>query len=174
VISMASNTVDKSKLLENTELDKYILSFKRDVPNFYDDDICDVILVPVEGGTIRVFHHKPKNVRSQRPIVFIPGFGTATQSWRDFHFTHHGDTEYYHIESREKISANIKRDKKADLSIDRLAKDIAAVIDFVGLTNSDYVLVGTCMAGGVLLYGAISQILQPPTMIAFDPFTKWT
>ena len=165
-------TLSKKK---NTEdLDSFILSYKRDVPNFYDEGESEVLHVPVEDGVIRVYHHKPKMVKTKRPIIFIPGFGTTLQSWRDFHKTHHGFAEYYHIETRDKKSGQIRRHIKVDLTIDRIAKDIANVIEFVGLTDQKYVIVASCMNGGVLLHGLIKEYFNPSTAIVFDPFTKWT
>jgi len=156
------------------DLDQFILSYKQDVPNFYEEGICEIIQVPVEGGTLKVYHNKPEIMKTKRPIVFVPGFGTTPRSWREFHYSHHGFAEYYYIETREKKSAEIKRNRKADFSILQFTKDIATTLDFLGLTGKDYVLVATCMCGGVLLMGLIEKILNPPTVVVLDPFTKWT
>ncbi|NHJ86143.1 MAG: alpha/beta hydrolase [Asgard group archaeon] len=159
---------------ENTLADNFVLNYKRDVPNFFDENQSEIIEVPVEDGYIRVFHHKPKEVKAKKPIIFLPGFGTAAYSWREFHHTHHNIAEYYHIETRDKKSAQIKRHIKVDFTIDRITHDIADVIKYIDCNNKDYILMGACLCGGVLLYGLIHDILNPPTVIAFDPFTKWT
>ncbi|HUT79956.1 MAG TPA: alpha/beta hydrolase [Candidatus Bathyarchaeia archaeon] len=157
-----------------SSLDEFIFEYKRDVPNFYDENESMIYDIPVDGGTIRVYHHKPQNITAKRPIVFLPGFATTPEIWSIFHKTHHGNTEYYHIETREKNSAHIERKRKTDLSINRFALDVAKVINFFGLDNNDYVLFGTCLCGGVVLHGLINKILNPPTTIVFDPFVKWT
>lgn len=156
-----------------SSLDEFVLQYKRDVPNFYDENESTIYDIPVEGGTIRVYHHKPQNATAKRPIIFLPGFATTPEIWSIFHKTHHGKSEYYHIETRDKKSAQIKRNRKVDLTMNRIAIDIATVIDYFGLNNTDYVLFGTCMCGGVVLQGLIEKTLNPPTTIVFDPFAKW-
>jgi pimeloyl-ACP methyl ester carboxylesterase len=171
---MNQNSITNNNIQQIKKLDDFILSYKRDVPNFFDENESEIVYVPVKGGEIRVYHHKPETVNTERPIVFIPGFGSPQINWQDFHHSHHGNTEYIHIESREKKSANIERKRTADFTIDRLALDIKAVIDYLGLSGKDYVLIGSCLSGGVILHGLIHKHLNPPTVIAFDPFCKWT
>ncbi|MBD3190861.1 MAG: hypothetical protein GF308_09470 [Candidatus Heimdallarchaeota archaeon] len=149
-------------------------SRRRTVPNFYDEGVGEKIYVPVPGAELRTFHHKPKQITVKRPIVFIPGFGTTAEIWREFHQTHHGFAEYFHIETREKKPCQLKRTRNTDLSLNRLAKDLTEVINFFGLSGQDYVLMASCMTGGVVLRGLIEGYLDPPTTIILDPFTKWT
>jgi pimeloyl-ACP methyl ester carboxylesterase len=171
---MNQNSITNNNKQQAKELDDFISSYKRDVPNFYDENESEIVYVPVNGGEIKVYHHKPEPVNTKRPIIFIPGFGMAPLMWREFHHTHHGKIEYVHIETRDKKSANIERNRKADLTIDRFAQDIVSVIDYLGLSGKDYVLMGSCLSGGVILHGIIQKYLNPPTTIVFDPFCKWT
>ena len=174
VSEMTLDNYKRNNFEYSNELDDFILSYKRDVPNFYEEGECEILCIPVEDGFLKVFHHKPANIKTKRPIVFVPGFGTATEIWREFHHTHHGYAEYYHIETRDKKSSEIKKYHRADFTIDRIAKDVANVIEFIGLKGKDYILMGTCMNGGVVLQGLINKHFSPPTTIIFDPFTKWT
>lgn len=157
------------------ELDKpeVLSQFKRDVPNFYDKGECDEFYVPVKDGEIRVFHHKPSKVKTQRPIIFIPGFATTPFSWREYHHSHHYYAEYFHIETRDKKSSRINNHKNVDFTIKQIAEDINDVLHHLGLENKDYVLMGACMCGGMILTGLIHKILNPPTAVVLDPFTKW-
>ncbi|NHK30674.1 MAG: alpha/beta hydrolase [Asgard group archaeon] len=170
---MKQNNMTNNNKPQMKKLDNFIMSYKRDVPNFYDENESKIIYVPVKGGEIKIYHHKPDIVNAKRPIIFIPGFGMAPLMWREFHHTHHGKIEYIHIESRDKKSAKIKRNRTADLTIDRFAYDIVNVIDYLGLTSKDYVLMGSCLSGGVILHGLIQKYMNPPTVIVFDPFCKW-
>ncbi|MBN1328355.1 MAG: hypothetical protein JXA54_02670 [Candidatus Heimdallarchaeota archaeon] len=132
----------------DSSLDEFISKYERDVPNFYDENESMIYNIPIEDGTIRVYHHIPQNETAKRPIVFLPGFATTPDIWSDFHKTHHNNTEYYHIETREKKSANIKRKRKIDFTVNRFALDVAKVIDFFDLNSRDYILFGTCFSGG--------------------------
>ncbi|MCF2143792.1 MAG: alpha/beta hydrolase [Candidatus Heimdallarchaeota archaeon] len=174
-MTVAENSQGETlRIRSSTDVDKFVLSFRQDAPTFYAEGVCNVFYVPVEGGQLRVFHHKPKKVKAKRPIVFVPGFGTTPWSWQEFHRAHHGLAEYFYIETRDKKSSIIKRNRKTDMTIERLAKDVAEVIDYLGLRDKDFVLIATCLSGGALLTGLIKKTLKAPTVVVFDPFTKWT
>ncbi|MEA2070140.1 MAG: hypothetical protein U9O98_02520 [Asgard group archaeon] len=157
-----------------SDIFEIVANFERNVPNFYDEGVCEIKYIPVENGEIRVFHHKPEKVKTKRPIVFAPGFATAPYIWREFHYPQHDFLEYYHIETRDKKSSKIKNRRNADFSIEQIAKDIGTIINYLNLAKKDYVLVGTCMCGGAILTGLINEFFNPPTTIVLDPFTKWT
>lgn len=161
-------SADKKTIIENL-----LSEYRRDIPTFYDEGESEVFYVPVEDGEIRVFHHKPEKIVYPRPIIFVPGFATTPWGWREFHQTHHNFVEYYHIETRDKKSNRIKRHRKVNYRIPQIAKDIAEVIKYFKLEEKDYILMGACMGGGVILQGLINKDLNPPIAIAFDPFTKW-
>ena len=171
---MKANTNESNFGTKNPELDQLIDTYRNEVPNFYEEGISAILYVPVNDGEIKVFHYKPEKQTSKRPIIFLPGFGTTPLTWRDFHIAQHEKNEYYYVETRDKKSANIRRYRKTDLTINQIAKDIAQVVDFLGLSNQDYILMGACLSGGVILQGLIHNHLSPPTSILFDPFTKWT
>ncbi len=158
----------------NQELNILLDSNRVEAPNFYDNGICDIFYVPVKDGELKVYHYKPEKQISVRPIIFLPGFATTPLTWQDFHIAHHGKNEYFYVETREKESANIRRHRKADLTINQLALDVAQVIDYLGYTDQDYILMGNCLCGGVILLGLIQGFISPPTAIVFDPFAKWT
>ncbi|MCK5047488.1 MAG: hypothetical protein KAS22_12960, partial [Candidatus Heimdallarchaeota archaeon] len=109
-------------------------------PDFYEEGECEQFYIPVDGGEIRVFHRKPKNITAKRPILFIPGYSTTPWSWRGFPKPIHNNTEYYFLETREKASSRIKRNRKTNLTVDQKAKDVAGAIKHLGLDKRDFVL----------------------------------
>ncbi len=172
IVTISENEF-KITSIQVQKVEELILKHKRDTPNFYDEGESEIFHVPVEDGEIRVFHHKPKKILTKRPILFIPGFGTTPWTWRQFHHTHHGYAEYYHLETRDKKSNRIRRHRKVNFTVDQIAKDIAEVIKFTGLDKRDYVLMAACMTGGAILQGLIKGYFKPPTAIVFDPFVEW-
>lgn len=168
-----TNEFEKSDS-KHEQMAKLIQTHRRDVPDFYEQGESSVMYIPVDDGEIRVFHHIPKETKTKRPIVFIPGFGTTPKSWREFHHTHHNIGEYYHIETRDKQSSKIKRHRKVNFTVDQIARDVGKAINYLGLDKRDYLILGTCFNGGVVLHGILSGYFDPPTIIVFDPFTKWT
>ena len=158
---------------QKKKMNKLIVQNDKETPYFYEEGVCDIIYVPVEGGELRVFHHKPKKPKSKRPVLFIPGFGTSPWSWRHFGVAGHERIEYYFIESREKGSSRIKKRFKAKMDADQTAKDIAQVISFLGLKDNDFVLYGASYVGGAMLMGLAKKYFTAPTIINFDPLSSW-
>ena len=145
----------------------------KDAPDFYEEGECEQFYIPVDDGEIRVFHRKPKNITAKRPILFIPGYSTTPWSWRGFPKPIHNNTEYYFLETREKASSRIKRNRKTNLTVDQKAKDVAAAIKHLGLDKRDFVLYGTSYCSGVVLQGLIQKYFTAPTIIVFDPLCLW-
>jgi pimeloyl-ACP methyl ester carboxylesterase len=158
---------------QKNKLEKLLIKGKRDVPSFCAKGINEELFIPVKDGELRVFHHKPTKITSQRPIVFIPGYIAAPETWVDFHKPHHGFTEYYYIESREKTSSRIKRHRKVQLTVKQSAKDLQQVLEQLDLLGKDYVLMGSSFGGAIILQALIDKLIDPPTIITFDPITKW-
>ena len=142
------------------------------VPYFYEEGVCDSFYIPVEAGEIRVFHHKPKNPITKRPILFVPGFGTSMWAWREFSLPFVEQGEFYFLETREKKSSKFKHRLKADMSLKQVAKDINTGIQHLDLDKKDYVLFGTSFCGGAILKGLIDKIMTARTIVLFDPFFK--
>ena len=146
---------------------------RRDVPTFLDEGSCEILYVPIDDGELRVFHHKPENQTTKRPVVFIPGYVAAPSTWTDFHIPHHGFGEYYYLETREKRSSRIKRTRQTTMTITRTAYDVGVALENLGLTKKDYVLASSSYGGAVILDGLINKYFDPPTTFVHDPIVKW-
>lgn len=171
---------------------------------------AEEIYVPVEAGRIRVLHHVPEaeegageepdsgknggiETEAQRPVVFLPGWGTVPEGFRDFFDEIDERLEYYYVETREKNSSILDR-KAAKLDMDTMAEDIGAVLDYVGLApagqqasrekqgprpeGGDFLLMGTCWGSTVIAHGLARGILSAPTVVLFEPmhrlwFPRW-
>jgi pimeloyl-ACP methyl ester carboxylesterase len=158
---------------QRLEINKLVESGRRDVPPFYDEGECEIIYYPVTDGELKVFHHKPEKKESKRPIVFLPGYISAPPSWVDFPRTHHGISEYYYLESREKASSKLRRHRKLKFTIEESARDLQKAIKHLGLENKDYVLFATSYGGAIVLQAISEELINPPTVIVFDPAVKW-
>ncbi len=150
---------------------------EREVPNFWESHTTEILYAPVDDGEIRIYHFKPDNPISKRPLVFIPGWGGTEMGYVDFYEVIHDRVECYYIETREKRSSKLDR-KKAKMDMNQKAKDIQTTINHLELNKRDFVLFGTCWGGAILLQGLIEGIIDAPTIITHDPmhtlwFPKW-
>ncbi|MHA1220543.1 MAG: alpha/beta fold hydrolase, partial [Candidatus Heimdallarchaeota archaeon] len=159
---------------QEANINELVEEHYRDVPLFYEDGICEVLFVPVEGAELRVLHHKPKNPVTQRPVLFASGFGTSPWSWRHFNTPMYEKGEYYFLETREKSTSKIlTKRRKTNLTIDQHAKDLAIVIEHLGLTKRDFILFGTSFTGGVMITGLANDYFTAPTIVVHDPLVDW-
>ncbi len=158
---------------QEEKMDQLISEHNQEVSFYYEKGVCEIIFVPIENGELRVFHHKPKNPVSKRPVLFLPGFGTSPWSWRHFSTPMHEKAEYYILESREKSSSITHKRRKAKMSIDQIAKDLAEAIQYLGLAEKDFVLFGSSFSGGVIMAGLLEGYFDAPTIAVHDPIKDW-
>ncbi|NHJ83864.1 MAG: alpha/beta hydrolase [Asgard group archaeon] len=154
-------------------IDNFIEENRQKAKYFHEERESEVLFVPIEDGELRVFHHKPKNQTTKRPIVFFPGFGNPPLVWQDFGLPIHNKGEYYVIETREKKSSKLKKSRKIKFSIDQMAKDVGEVLKYLKLEGTDYILMSASFCGGVLLQGLVKKYYNPGTVVALDPFPKF-
>lgn len=171
--SLLTLTAEQEKkvksLLDETRQEASKTWWESDIETFY---------VPVRDGELRVFHWKPKNPISKRPIVFVPGWGIPPVCYNDFYEVLYNKAECYYIETREKGSSRMSsRRTRFDLS--QKAKDVTEVLKFFGLTeDKDFILVAPCWGSAIILQGLLDGNVKAPTIIAVDPmhtlwFPKW-
>ncbi|MFW9922222.1 MAG: alpha/beta fold hydrolase [Candidatus Thorarchaeota archaeon] len=170
---MSKDNQEKMTKEQYQQVEKLISFHNRDVPFFYDEGVCEVSYVPIKDGELRVFHHKPENSFSKRPILFVPGFGTSPWSWRLFSTPLYQKCEYYFLETREKGSSKMNRRRHVKFSIDQTAKDIGEVIKYLELDKKDFILMGASYCGGVVLQGLVKKYYSAPTVIVFDPLPSF-
>jgi pimeloyl-ACP methyl ester carboxylesterase len=159
------------------KIHEMLITTERKVPNFWEIDTTESLYVPVDDGKIRVYHFKPNNPISIRPLVFIPGWGGTEEGFMDFYEVIHDKVECYYVETREKRSSRLDR-KRAKMDMSQKARDIRDVINYLELDKKDFVLYGTCWGGAIVLQGLIDGVINAPTIITNDPmhtlwFPKW-
>lgn len=158
------------KHLQNVE--QLIQSVKQPINDFWSKIDCKVSFIPVDNGEIRLIHHKPENPIGIRPILFIAGWGTSPEVFLDFYEVFYNRVEFYFLETREKNSSRLMK-KRAKITMTQNAKDIKKALDYLNLDqSSDFILMGSCWGGSIILHGLILREFTAPTIITFDPMHK--
>ena len=80
-------------------IDNFIEENRQKTKYFHEEGESEILNIPVGDGELRVFHHKPKDQLTKRPIVFFPGFGNPPLVWQDFGLPIHNKGEYFVIET---------------------------------------------------------------------------
>jgi hypothetical protein len=147
-------------------------------PRFWETG--EEIWVRTGGAELRVIHCPRAGTGTgpqPRPIVLVPGFGVIPEGFQEFYRAVHGKAEFFYIETREKGSARLL--PGADMSMGRMAKDLAELLAAVGLgPGTDYVMAATCWGATIALEGLLAGTLRLPTLLACDPmhalyFPRW-
>lgn len=147
-------------------------------PGFWETGEGEEIRVPVRGGDIRVFACRPTHPEARRPIVLVPGWGVVPEGFLEFYQLIHGKTEFYYVETREKRSSRFGV-RHPDMSPAQSARDIGDALDALGLRGRrDFVLVGACWGGALIIQGLLDGTIDAPTVVTFDPihrlwFPRW-
>jgi pimeloyl-ACP methyl ester carboxylesterase len=150
----------------------------RDIPRFWEPGFGEERYIPVGDAEIRVLHFRPPHPQAVRPIVLVPGWGAIPEGFQDFYAVVHGKAELFYLETREKGSCRILN-PRADMSVSRSAQDIQAALEALGLAERrDFVLLGSCWSGAIILQGLLEGTLKAPTIVTTDPmhalwFPRW-
>jgi pimeloyl-ACP methyl ester carboxylesterase len=106
-----------------------------------------------DGVELRLYHWQPENPASETPIFFVAGWVSAIEGWVDMVRALVSRRPVYYLESREKRSARITRRRltREDFTIQRMADDIVAACDRIGLDTSSVVFAGSSMGSTSIL-----------------------
>ena len=153
---------------------------QHDVPPFWKESTCESFYVQVEDAEIQVYHITPPNPVANRPVVFVPGWGGIPSGYTDMYEVLHGKVELYYIETREKSSSILHNRRKAKFTMNQKARDVGAVLSYMKFEEEgkDYVLLGPCWGGAIVLQGLMDGSIHAPTVVVMDPmhrlwFSKW-
>ncbi|MHA1442835.1 MAG: hypothetical protein ACTSPK_13390 [Candidatus Heimdallarchaeota archaeon] len=144
---------------------------KGNVITYWDEKITKYLYVPVDDGEIRVVHVKPEKTINKRMLVFMPGWGVGPAGFHELYETLHDEVEFFYIESREKSSSKLNK-KKANMSIEQMAKDVQDTFNFLDLPGKDFVFVTPCWGATIIFIGLLNKTIEIPSIVVFDPMHK--
>ncbi len=106
-----------------------------------------------DGTELRILAWKPEPAVAKAPLVFLAGWVSVLAGWADLLRVLTQQRPVFYIESREKRSARIPRERlgKTCFTIPRLADDLLAVVDQLDLDLSETVFFGSSMGSNAIL-----------------------
>ncbi|MHA1124549.1 MAG: hypothetical protein ACTSO7_01510 [Candidatus Heimdallarchaeota archaeon] len=157
---------------QQKKIDEFIEATKKgNVTTYWDEKITKYLYVPVDDGEIRVVHVKPEKTSNKRILVFMPGWGVQTAGFDVLYETLHDEVEFYYIETREKGTSKLNK-KKANMSIEQMAKDVQDALNFLELPGKDFVFVTPCWGATIIFIGILNETFKAPSIVVFDPMHK--
>jgi len=132
---------------------------------------AQAVEVPVRDGTIQVYRIPPLVAGGTRPVVFVPGWGTAPEGFHALFASIPDGVELYYVETREKRSSRLSR-SSASFTMDQFGEDLAAAMSCLDLIPRDPVLAGTCFGSAVIMHALSRRLVDVDTAVCFDPMVR--
>jgi pimeloyl-ACP methyl ester carboxylesterase len=106
-----------------------------------------------DGVSLRVLRWRPREETDLDPLVFVPGWVSVIDGWRDLLRAIAGSREVVYVETREKRSARIARRflRPDDFSIARIAADLITATDALGLADGRATFMGSSLGSTAVL-----------------------
>ncbi|MHA2501899.1 MAG: alpha/beta fold hydrolase [Candidatus Kariarchaeaceae archaeon] len=119
--------------------------------------------------TVKLFgvHSQPKSPNG-RTVLVIPGWFSLVMGWREVTKELSKEAEVWYIETREKGSSILPKNK-VDMSVERMTDDLIQFTQSVGLDLSECVVVASSMGGTVMLEYLGRQNNLPYASILIGP-----
>jgi pimeloyl-ACP methyl ester carboxylesterase len=116
-----------------------------------------------EGARLRLVTFEPAEDPGHPAVVFVPGWISQLEGWRDVLVEMSRHFRIYLIETREKISSEMNRN--ATYSVESIGDDILHLIEKLGLEDGSYLLFGSSLGATVIL-DCYHRIPEKPKCIA--------
>lgn len=160
--------------------------------------ISDDYISISEKISLHVITFSPKKDYGHPTIVFVPGWITLIEFWKNVLREMTKEFRVVYVETREKISSKVK--KKVKYDVESIGNDIIEIISKLNLKKNEYILFGSSLGATVILdrsryfenpplclvligpnaefrvpkFGmAIIRSFYPPLYFALKPVVKW-
>lgn len=156
-------------------------------------------MIPVsQKVSLRVITFSPSRQNKNPAVIFVPGWVSLMEGWREVLLEMTKDFPVYYIETREKITSKVYG--KVDYSLEAIGKEIAALVSHFSLESRGYILFGSSLGATAILdscrfleidplclvligpnavfripkfYMFIVRVLNPRFYLVFKPVIKW-
>jgi len=107
-------------------------------------------MIPVsENVSLRVITFTPAVENANPAVVFVAGWISLIAGWKKVLREMTKDFPVYYIETREKISAQVRG--RAEYSAEAIGRDIVTLISHFRLTDENYILFGSSLGATAIL-----------------------
>ncbi len=133
-------------------------------------DICapgttvrEEMIATSENIKLRVFTFSGPQKKSGPDIVFVAGWVSLIEGWKEILNEMTRDYCVYYIETREKISSQVKG--SAGFGVEEMGDDVVSVIDQLNLKTGEYILFGSSLGATVIL-DCFHKLAERPLALA--------
>ncbi len=101
------------------------------------------------------------------PIVFVAGWISLIKGWKEVLRALTGDFPVYYVETREKISSQVKG--RVGYGVEEIASDLVPLVDQLEVREGDYVLLGSSLGATAILQSYRSLTKKPQCLVLIGP-----
>lgn len=127
------------------------------------------------GVELLLMSWQPKKATGERPLIFIPGWVSVVDGWKDLLRIWISQRTVYYIETREKGSARIfnKKLRRNDFTAERVAADITNVCKQLPVRLEDTIVAGSSLGATSLLEAMKSDGFKPYAAFLIGPNSEF-
>jgi pimeloyl-ACP methyl ester carboxylesterase len=129
---------------------------------------CKEEMVSVSPNvSLRVIKFSPPQQEQNPAIVFVPGLVSLMEGWREVLLEMTKDFTVYYIETREKITSQVKG--KVDYSLEAIGQEIAALVSHFNLESRGCILFGSSLGATAILESSRFLEIDPLCLVLIGP-----
>ncbi len=128
-----------------------------------------------EQVSLRVVSWQPKDSHAGSPIVFVAGWVSIVAGWADFLHALSRKHPVYYIETREKKSAEIRKNRLLtdDFRMDRFAEDVITACSRLPIHMEDAIVSGSSLGATALLEALKHERLKAKGVFLVGPASEF-
>ena len=111
--------------------------------------VTEEMIPTTENVALRVLTFTPPGKPKYPPVLFVPGWVSQIFGWKEVLLEMTGDFKIYYVETREKISSQVRG--RARYDVESIGLDLVTLIERFNFKQQDYILFGSSLGGTSIL-----------------------
>ena len=121
--------------------------------------------------TLRVIEFTPPQKTDKPTVLFVAGWISLMNGWKLVLKEMTKDFHIIYVETREKISSQVKNTK--DFSVEAIASDLVKIVDIYDLTENEFIMFGSSLGGTAILESYSMLNTKPRCFVLLGPNAEY-
>ena len=129
--------------------------------------IEESMIAVTENVKLKIVHFYPKEKNSNPPILFVAGWITLIEAWKDVLREMTKDFQVHYVETREKKSSQVNG--KVGYGVEDIGKDIAVLVEHFKFQPKNYILFGSSLGATAIFDSTQHLPVEPLCLVLIGP-----
>ena len=125
------------------------------------------MIAVTDNVSLRVITFTPSQQTDNPPVIFVAGWITLLEAWKHVLREMTKDFKIYYIETREKISSQVRG--KVEYGVEDIARDLVRLVDIFQLQEKNYILFGSSLGASAILESCRILDRKPLCLVLIGP-----